>query len=143
MGQILICNPQKTQVQHLQEYTIFCTPDDTVTQPLLPGACWPHQQPRVAGRKESKSSSSFGTSSDRCSPGVFPDNQFCCFFNSFSVVNNDRKRGLEQGIEVLIVICTYLHQGDVIWKFYPMISVPSSPADKNVLIKHNLLQQLQ
>jgi len=53
------------------------------------------------------------------------------------VVNNHRKRGLEQGIEVLIVISACLHQGDVIWKLYPIISVPSSPADKNVLIKHN------
>ena len=137
MGQIWICNPSKTQVQHLQEYTNFCTPDDTVTQPLLPRACWPQQQPRAVGRKEFKSSSSFGTSSDRCSPGVFPDNQLCCFLSSFSVVNSHRKRGLEQGIEVLIVISPYLHQGDVIWKLYSIISVPSSPADKNVLIKHH------
>lgn len=118
--------------------TLFCTSDETVTQPLLPRACWPHQQLTETGRKEYKCSASFGTSSDWGIPGVFPDNQlFVLPLSSFSVVNNPSKRGLEQGIEVLIVICTYLHQGHFIWKLYPIISVLPSPADKNALIKHN------
>lgn len=137
MGQVLICNPQKTQVLHLQEYAIFCTPDDPVTQPLFPKARWPRQQPRVADRKESKSSSSFGTPSDLCFPGVFPNNHSCWVLSSFSVVNNCRKRGLELGTEVLIATSTYLHQGDVGRKFYSIISAAYSPADKNVLIKYS------
>lgn len=69
---------------------------------------------------------------------AFPDNQlFVLPLSSFSVVNNPRKRGLEQRIQVLIVICTYLHQGHFIWKLYPIISVLPSPVDKKALTKCN------